>query len=155
MATLGAVYKHQVIQVSRLSQVLAHRDKFRSKVLLFLPTASMWAVAATTPWPTRRLSRRRAPSLVWRRRRASASRCSTSAGASQGSQEPNCPLRRCAFNLYRFNVYSMGVVCLWRMIFDLFNYSIYFHFYFVHFYRSYVHFYRSYVHFYRSCERTQ
>ena len=30
LATLGAVYKHRVIQVNRLSQVLAHRDKFRS-----------------------------------------------------------------------------------------------------------------------------
>ena len=28
LATLGAVYKHRVIQVNRLSQVLAHRDKF-------------------------------------------------------------------------------------------------------------------------------
>ena len=30
LATLGAVFKHRVIQVNRLSQVLAHRDKFRS-----------------------------------------------------------------------------------------------------------------------------
>ena len=32
LATLGALYKHRVIQVNRLSQVLhvAHRDKFRS-----------------------------------------------------------------------------------------------------------------------------
>ena len=29
LATLGALYKHRVIQVNRLSQVLAHRDKFR------------------------------------------------------------------------------------------------------------------------------
>ena len=28
LATLGALYKHRVIQVNRLSQVLAHRDKF-------------------------------------------------------------------------------------------------------------------------------
>ena len=30
MATMGAIYKHRVIQVNRLSQALAHRDKFRS-----------------------------------------------------------------------------------------------------------------------------
>ena len=30
LATLGAVYKHRVIWVNRLSQVLIHRDKFRS-----------------------------------------------------------------------------------------------------------------------------
>ena len=30
LATLGAVYKQRVIQLNRLSQVLAHRDKFRS-----------------------------------------------------------------------------------------------------------------------------
>ena len=30
LATLGALYQHRVIQVNRLSQVLAHRDEFRS-----------------------------------------------------------------------------------------------------------------------------
>ena len=30
LATLGAVYKHRVIQVNRLSQVFAHRDQVRS-----------------------------------------------------------------------------------------------------------------------------
>ena len=31
LATLGAVYNHRVIQVNRLSQVLDHRDKFKSR----------------------------------------------------------------------------------------------------------------------------
>ena len=30
LVILGTMYNHRVIQVNRLSQVLAHRDKFRS-----------------------------------------------------------------------------------------------------------------------------
>ena len=32
--TLGVVYKHRVIQVNGLSQVLAHRDKLRGEINL-------------------------------------------------------------------------------------------------------------------------